>query len=260
VTTPTPAHDRSVPRLSIGSVQVDAHTFASALDAIEALVVAGRGGAVFTPNVDHVVKAEHDAALREAYAAAELCLADGMPLVWASRLLAPRLPERVAGSDLVLPLLRRAASRGWGVYLLGGAPGSAELAAAAIAESTGARIAGTDAPHVSLERMDEGEGAAALARVRAAHPQLLFVGLGAPKQELWIHRHRAELAPTVSLGVGAAIDFLAGRVPRAPRWMARTGLEWAYRLAREPRRLSRRYLVDDPEFLVILARALLRGL
>jgi N-acetylglucosaminyldiphosphoundecaprenol N-acetyl-beta-D-mannosaminyltransferase len=257
VTTPALARGRSAPRLSIGNVQVDAHTFASALDAIEALVVAGRGGAVFTPNVDHVVKAEHDVALGEAYAAADLCLADGMPLVWASRLLAPRLPERIAGSDLVLPLLGRAASRGWSVYLLGGAAGSAELAAGAIAHGTGARIAGTDAAHIALERLDEGEGAAALARVRAARPELLLVGLGAPKQELWIHRHRAELAPTVALGVGAAIDFLAGRIPRAPRWMARAGLEWAYRLAREPRRLARRYLVDDPEFLVILARELL---
>jgi N-acetylglucosaminyldiphosphoundecaprenol N-acetyl-beta-D-mannosaminyltransferase len=238
-------------------VQVDAHTFTTALDAIEALVVSGRGGAVFTPNVDHVVKAERDAELREAYAAADLCLADGMPLVWASRLLAPRLPERVAGSDLVIPLLQRAASHDWGVYLLGGAEGSVERAAEAAARRTGARIVGADSPRVDLTGAGEGEGAAALERVRAARPDLLLVGLGAPKQEIWIHRHRAKLGSTVALGVGAAIDFLAGRVPRAPRWMSRAGLEWAFRLGREPRRLARRYLVEDPEFLVIVARALL---
>lgn len=258
MTPPSPATGQRVPRLSIGSIQVDAHTFASALHAIETLVVAGRGGTVFTPNVDHVVKAEHDSELRDAYAAADLCLADGMPLVWASRVLSPRLPERVAGSDLVGPLLQRAANRGWSVYLLGGGAGSAPLAADEIARSAGVRVVGADAPLVDLSREDEGEGAAALVRVRAARPDLLLVGLGAPKQELWIHRHRAELAPTVALGVGAAIDFLAGRVPRAPRWMARAGLEWAYRLAREPRRLARRYLVEDPEFVVILARTLSR--
>jgi len=236
---------------------VDAHTFTSALDAIEALVAAGRGGAVFTPNVDHVVKAEHDPELRAAYASADLCLADGMPLVWASRLLSPRLPERVAGSDLVLPLLQCAASHGWGVYLLGGAPGAAARAADAAVRRTGVRVVGFDAPLVDLSRAGEGEGAAAVARVRVARPELLLVGLGAPKQELWIHRHRAELAPAVALGVGAAIDFLAGWIPRAPRWMSRSGLEWAFRLGREPRRLARRYLVEDPEFLVILARALL---
>lgn len=246
----------TVPRLALGNVPVDAHTMQSALDAIEALVAAGRGGAVFTPNVDHVVKAEHDPELRGAYAAADLCLADGMPLVWASRLLATRLPERVAGSDLVGPLLQRAAGRGWSVYFLGGAPGSAQLAADGAAR-LGVRVAGVDAPWVELSRAGEGEGVAAVARVRAARPELLFVGLGAPKQELWIQRHRAELAPAVAIGVGASIDFLAGRVARAPRWMARSGLEWAFRLSREPRRLARRYLVEDPEFLVILARTLL---
>jgi N-acetylglucosaminyldiphosphoundecaprenol N-acetyl-beta-D-mannosaminyltransferase len=163
----------------------------------------------------------------------------------------------VAGSDLVIPLLQRAASHGWGVYLLGGAEGSVERAAEAVARRTGARIVGVDAPRVDLAGAGEGEGAAALERVRAARPDLLLVGLGAPKQEIWIHRHRAELGSAVALGVGAAIDFLAGRVTRAPRWMSRAGLEWAFRLGREPRRLARRYLVEDPEFLVILARAML---
>ena len=247
----------TVPRFALGQVKVDAHTFASALDAIEALVAGGRGGAVFTPNVDHVVKAEHDAELRAAYGAADLCLADGMPLVWASRLLGPPLPERIAGSDFMAPLLQLAASRGWGVYLLGGAPGSAQLAADVIGRSFGARVVGAEGPEIDLRVPGEKGGAAALARIQRARPELILVGLGAPKQEVWIQRHRAELAPAVAVGVGASIDFLAGRVPRAPRWMARTGLEWAYRLSREPRRLARRYLVEDPEFLVILARAVL---
>src|SRR5207302_3276823 len=128
-------------RVRIGELAVDALNFAQALDAIEALI--GRGGAVFTPNVDHVVLAETDAEFRAAYSAAELCLADGMPLVWASRLLGRTLPEKVSGSDLVMPLMQLAARRRWRVYLLGGAPGSAEKAAR-IFRGMGVTIAGID--------------------------------------------------------------------------------------------------------------------
>jgi N-acetylglucosaminyldiphosphoundecaprenol N-acetyl-beta-D-mannosaminyltransferase len=243
-------------RLRLGALEVDPLSFPEALDAIEALVASGRGGAVFTPNVDHVVLAEDDAAFRAAYAAADLALADGMPLVWASRLLAVRLPERVAGSDLVLPLLARAAARGWRVFLLGGAPGSAE-AAAERARSLGAEVAGTAAPRVPADPgAPDPEGDAAVEAIRAARPHVVIVGFGAPKQELWIHRRREALRPAVAVGVGAAIDLLAGRVPRAPRWVSRAGLEWAWRLAAEPRRLWRRYLLRDPRFALVLAREL----
>lgn len=240
-------------RLGIGALHVDVLRTEEALDAIEALVRRGRGGAVFTPNVDHVVKAERDLAFREAYAAADLSLADGMPLVWLSRLLPAPLPERVAGSDLVLPLARRAAARGWRVYLLGGAPGDAVRAAKVLA-GMGVSVVGVDAPRIVLGPEGRGEAQAAAERVRSAHPDLLFVALGAPKQELWIHRHLETLRPAVALGIGASLAFIAGTVPRAPRWIARVGLEWAYRLVREPRRLWRRYLVEDPAFAVIAAR------
>src|SRR5262245_23583569 len=126
-------------RFRLGPIAVDRLTFAQALDAVEALV--GRGGMVFTPNVDHLVQAASNARLRAAYAAADLSLADGMPLVWASRLLGAPLPERVAGSDLLGPLMTRAARRGWRVYFLGGAPG---VAARAAARFPGVRVAGTD--------------------------------------------------------------------------------------------------------------------
>src|SRR5205807_3537335 len=126
-------------RVQIGDLAVDALTFAQALDAIEALI--GRGGAVFTPNVDHVVMAETNAEFRAAYSAAGLCLADGMPLVWASRLLGRPLPEKVSGSDLLMPLMELAAVRGWRVYLLGGAPGAAEKAAE-VFRARGVKVAG----------------------------------------------------------------------------------------------------------------------
>jgi N-acetylglucosaminyldiphosphoundecaprenol N-acetyl-beta-D-mannosaminyltransferase len=239
-------------RIRFGNVWIDSLTFAAALDGIERLVDAGAGGAVFTPNVDHVVQAESDAALREAYAGASLSLVDGQPLVWASRLLGSPLPEKISGSDLVLPLLERAGQRGWSVFLVGGAPGSAQAAAKRFAALARVRIAGVEDGRIDLAPGPADD--ALLARIARSRPQLVLVALGAPKQELWIAARRSRLAPAVLLGVGAALDFAAGVVARAPRWMQRAGLEWLYRLAQEPRRLARRYLWDDPRFLAVLLR------
>jgi N-acetylglucosaminyldiphosphoundecaprenol N-acetyl-beta-D-mannosaminyltransferase len=241
----------AAPRLRLGPLEVDALDLAGALDAIEALVEGRRGGAVFTPNVDHVVKAARDPALRAAYAAADLALADGMPLVWASRALGAPLPGRVAGSDLVLPLARRAADRGWRVYLLGGAGGDAARAAERLRRE-GVAIAGVDAAAVSLEPDGAPAAHAAAERARASRAELVYVALGAPKQELWIHRHRAALGPAVAIGVGASLAFLAGSLRRAPAWVSAGGLEWLWRLGCEPRRLWRRYLVEDLAFLPIV--------
>ncbi|MFL5311507.1 MAG: WecB/TagA/CpsF family glycosyltransferase [Myxococcales bacterium] len=239
-------------RVRVGTIWVDSLTFAGALDAIERLIEAGAGGMVFTPNVDHVVQAETNAAFRDAYAAADLSLADGQPILWASRLLGAALPEKVSGADLVEPLLQRAGSRGWRVFLVGGMPGSAKTVAQRCAAAHGVHIAGVEAGAIDLAHGAADE--ALLARIARARPQLLLVALGAPKQELWIAARRARLAPAVSIGVGAALDFLAGAVPRAPRWMQGAGLEWLYRLAQEPRRLAARYLRDDPKFLAVLLR------
>jgi N-acetylglucosaminyldiphosphoundecaprenol N-acetyl-beta-D-mannosaminyltransferase len=249
------AHNR---RLRIGQLHVDRVTLAGALDAIDALIAGRRGGVVVTPNVDHVVIAERHARFREAYAAADLSLADGKPIVWASHLLGASLPEKVSGSDLVLPLLDLAASRRWRVYLLGGAPGVAEAAAERLARERGVAIAGTFAPQLAPVGGAQPDPAAqeAADAVRSARADLVLVAFGAPKQELWMHEHRRALAPAVLIGIGASLDFVIGRVRRAPRWMSDAGLEWLWRLAHEPRRLWRRYLVDDPQFLPILARTL----
>jgi N-acetylglucosaminyldiphosphoundecaprenol N-acetyl-beta-D-mannosaminyltransferase len=243
-------------RLNIGTLPIDNVTFAGALEAIERLVAAGAGGAVFTPNVDHVVLAESDAEFRSAYAAADLSLVDGQPLVWSSRLLGQRLPEKISGSDLTPALLALAARRGWSVYLLGGADGVAAQLEGELPKKMGLRIAGADAPRIA-SRGDAAESAI-VDRIRDTAPQLLLVALGAPKQELFIHRSRARLGPAVCIGVGASLDFIAGRVRRAPRWMSAAGLEWLYRLAQEPRRLARRYLVKDPWYAWILLRTMLR--
>jgi len=176
--------------------------------------------------------------------------------VWASRLLGAeaRLPAKVSGSDLVLPLMERAGQRGWRVYMCGGPPGVAEAAAEAARQRYGVKVVGTESPRMAMVANPEDDAIAE--RVRKAEAQLLLVGFGAPKQELFITRAGEKLGPAVALGIGASLDFMAGRVPRAPRWMSRSGLEWLYRLGKEPRRLWRRYLVEDPKFLLILLRTL----
>ncbi|HTN52308.1 MAG TPA: WecB/TagA/CpsF family glycosyltransferase [Anaeromyxobacter sp.] len=242
--------------LRLGAVPIDQVTFAGALEAIEALVARRRGGVVVTPNVDHVVIAERLPGFRAAYAAADLSLADGKPIVWASHLLGAPLPEKISGSDLVLPLMDLAAARGWRVFLLGAGPGVGEAAAGRLRLERRVNVVGTAAPRISLEPGAIDESEAAILSLRAADPQLVLVAFGAPKQELWMHRHRDRLAPAVLLGVGASLDFVAGRVRRAPRWVSRAGLEWLWRLLREPRRLWRRYLVEDPRFLAVLWRTM----
>jgi N-acetylglucosaminyldiphosphoundecaprenol N-acetyl-beta-D-mannosaminyltransferase len=241
-------------RVRIGQLPVDSVTFDEALGKIAELVDRGNGGAVFTPNVDHVVKAEKHVEFRRAYSRADLCLADGMPIVWASRLLGSSIPEKVSGSDLVVPLARLAAERRWRMYLLGGGPGVAAEAGEKLARELGVEVVGTDSP---LVRSDGGTDHPdqLLKRLRAARPALLLVALGAPKQELWIDRFAGELRPAVAIAVGGSLDFIAGRVKRAPPWMSRAGLEWLFRLAQEPRRMWRRYLLEDPMFAAIVVRS-----
>jgi N-acetylglucosaminyldiphosphoundecaprenol N-acetyl-beta-D-mannosaminyltransferase len=239
-------------RVEIGKIGVDPLDQAQTLAEVARLVESGQGGTVFTPNVDHVVQAEQDGRLAEAYRDASISVADGMPVVWASRLLRQPVPERVAGSDLVHPLFRIAAQRGWRVYVLGGAPGVAQEALRILAEHyPGFEVAGTDAPEVGA---DGGCAPEVIERIRAAQPHLVFVALGCPKQEFWIQRTAPQAPGPVYLGVGASFDFIAGKVPRAPEWMREAGLEWFFRLAREPRRLWRRYLVRGPRFAGIVAR------
>jgi N-acetylglucosaminyldiphosphoundecaprenol N-acetyl-beta-D-mannosaminyltransferase len=173
-----------------------------------------------------------------------------MPLVWASPLLGCPLPERVAGSDLLVPLLKLAARRQWSVYLLGGAPGVAPLVATLLSERFGITVAGWDDSRIGSDGIDP--AGLSIERIKAARPDLVFVALGPPKQELWIHHALDEISPAVALGVGASLDFLAGKYRRAPAWMGRIGLEWLFRLLQEPRRLWRRYLVEGPRFASIV--------
>jgi N-acetylglucosaminyldiphosphoundecaprenol N-acetyl-beta-D-mannosaminyltransferase len=244
-------------RLRVGKVPLDLVSFNGALEAISELVESKRGGFVVTPNVDHVVLAEDDPRFRDAYADASLSLIDGTPLFWSTRLLGEQAPAKVSGSDLVEPLMARAGERGWKVYLLGAMPGVAARAGEIFTQRYRTQIVGAEGPMLSLNEGDAAT-AAAFEKVEAAKPDLLLLALGAPKQEILMHRWRKTYAPAVALGIGASLDFVAGTVKRAPVWMQKSGLEWAYRLGQEPRRLWRRYLVNDPRFLKVLAETLAR--
>jgi N-acetylglucosaminyldiphosphoundecaprenol N-acetyl-beta-D-mannosaminyltransferase len=220
---------------------------------------AGRGGWIATANVDHLLRLRRSEDFRRAYEGASVVVADGMPLIWASRLQGTPLPERVAGSDLIYSLTAAAARDGRGVFFLGGNPGSAEVAAAKLSElSPGLRVQGTACPPVGFEQQPElvEELSAVLA---ASGADIVFVALGSPKQELLIERMRSVLPNAWWIGVGISFSFVAGEVLRAPRWMQRLGLEWAHRLTQEPCRLWNRYLVQGlPYASCLMVQSVLR--
>lgn len=234
-------------RIELFGVSIDPLRMEQAVRQILAWVSSGdqRCRYVVTPNVDHVVLLQHHQPLRASYRDAGLILADGAPVIWSSRLLGKPLPARVAGSDLV-PALFDATDeeRPLRVYLLGAAPGVAERAAANIQSRwPGVQVVGCYSPPMGFEK-DQAENQAILARIADAQPDVLVLGLGAPKQELWIHQYHGQIQARAALCVGATIDFLAGEKARAPLWMQDAGLEWLHRVLSEPRRLAHRYARD----------------
>ncbi|GGK69348.1 hypothetical protein Sme01_14840 [Sphaerisporangium melleum] len=256
-TMPAPRVGTRPERVTIGGVTVHRLTEAQVVEHVVTAARRGRGGHVVTPNIDICRACARDPEVRALVAGADLAVPDGMPLLWASRLLGTPVPERVTGADLIWSLSRAAASAGLSVYLIGGPPGVAVRAAEAlINRCPGLRVAGVVSPPFGFETTPDG-----LAAVREAllwaRPDLVFVGLGFPKQDRLIGVLRADLPGAWFVGCGSAIAFAAGSVRRAPMWMRRSGLEWLYRLSAEPGRLARRYLVDDLPFAVGLLTACL---
>lgn len=218
------------------------------LDHMFSSLESGQGGWVVTANLDFLRRYAHDSEARTLYAGADVSVADGMPLVWAARLQGVRLPERVAGSSLVLPLAERAAREGRSIYLLGGEPAAnAKTAEILRARWPNLSVCGASSPMVSsppspsdLEALNH--------EMLLTRPDIVLVGMGSPKQEQIIRALRATLPKAWMMGVGVTFSFIAGTVSRAPIWMQRTGLEWCWRLAQEPKRLARRYLLEDIPF------------
>ena len=229
--------------VAILGVPFDKVTISEAVAAIEEMVASRQPHYLVTANVDFLVQAQQDGELRRILANADLSLCDGTPVVWASRLLGNPLPERVAGSDLTPLLLKVAAEKGWRVYFLGATPEAlAEAVARLERDLPSLIIAGHESP--PFRPLSDAENEEIAWRIQEARPDLVFVAFGCPKAEKWIARHYRAIGAPVMVGVGGTIDFLAGRVKRAPRWMARGGVEWIYRLMQEPRRLWRRYSRD----------------
>jgi N-acetylglucosaminyldiphosphoundecaprenol N-acetyl-beta-D-mannosaminyltransferase len=208
----------------------------------------------------HVVaEALHDREYKGNLDAADLCVADGTPLMWMGRIVGFPIARRVYGPDLMVEVLRRTAGTGTRHFFYGGREGVAEeLARRMCLRFPGLEVCGTHSP--PFERvLPKREDPAVLERIRGARPDVLWVGLGAPKQEHWMASRRGALAVPVLVGVGAAFDFLTGQTPQAPVWMRNYGLEWFFRLASEPKRLWRRYLVGGSEFAIRLLIQLSTG-
>ncbi|MES2742453.1 MAG: WecB/TagA/CpsF family glycosyltransferase [Pseudomonadota bacterium] len=237
----------SLLNMSLGNVDE-----AGCVTHIMAALSAGRGGWVITSNVDILRRYARDAGFRALAQGASLFVADGMPLIWASKLQGSPLPERVTGSSLITTLSAAAAARGKSVFLLGGEAGTAEAAAAVLRRRCpGLHVAGTYCPAPGFDG-DARQMALVRDALCRARPDIVYVALGCPKQERLISAVRECLPCAWWLGIGISFSFLAGRVRRAPDWIQQAGLEWAHRLVQEPRRLARRYLVDGIPFALYL--------
>lgn len=244
-------------RVSLMGMEIDHVTETEAVEAIRESLSAGRGGWVITPNLEHLRRFRKEPSLQRYFAQADLVLADGMPLVWASRLRGTPLPARVAGSDLIWSLSMEAARAGRSIFVLGGTREAGWEAAHRLRERCpGLRIAGMVYPPYGFEN-DPAAMEQLAETLETVKPDIVYVGLGFPKQEAVIAYLRDHLPETWFLGIGISIGFVGGQVARAPQWMQRAGLEWLHRLAQEPRRLGRRYLLYGLPFAL---RLLMHGM
>jgi N-acetylglucosaminyldiphosphoundecaprenol N-acetyl-beta-D-mannosaminyltransferase len=243
-------------RISLMGMKIDHVTEGEVVATIGDSLSRGRGGWVITPNLEHLRRYRKDNRLKAFFEQADLVLADGMPLVWASRLKGTPLPARVAGSDLIWSLSTEAARRGRSIFVLGGTREAGWEAARKLQERCpGLRIAGMVYPPHGFDddrrAMDQ-----IIETLEVVGADIVYVGLGFPKQERVIAVLRKRFPRTWFLGIGISIHFVGGDIARAPRWMQRLGLEWVHRLAQEPRRLAKRYLVHGLPF---AARLLAHG-
>lgn len=220
--------------------------------AIEKMIVERRKSYIVAINVDVVMKIESDPYLKRIADEADMVLVDGKPLVWIAKWHKHPVKAKISGSDLVPLLCERAARKGYTVFILGGKDGVADQARRKLEnELPGIRIVGTYGPPLGFEK-DEQELDKINRVICQAHPDLLIACFGCPKQEKWIYENYRKYDAAVSVCAGATVDFLAGNVNRAPKWMSEHGLEWFYRFTQEPKRLFKRYFVDDMKILKLI--------
>lgn len=232
-------------RMKFMNTEIDNLTMAETLDAIDMLIQQDKNAYVVTPNVDHIVQLESGGELCEVYKNADLILTDGKPLLWIAKWYGTPIKEKISGSDLFPRLCEMASKKGYKMFFLGAAEGVAAKAAENLMKRfPGLNVVGTYSPPYGFEKNAE-EMRKIEDMIKVANPHILIVGLGCPKQEKFIFHNRDKLGVPISLGLGASLDFEAGHVKRCPRWMANVGLEWLYRITQDPKRLVKRYLIDD---------------
>lgn len=232
-------------RIKFLNIEIDNLSMEESVCEIDNLIKKRKKSYVVTPNVDHIVKLEKDAEFVEVYKNADLVLTDGMPLIWISKLLKRPIKEKVSGSDLFPSVCKLAVEKGYSIFLLGAAEGVASKAAENLMKKyNGLKIAGTFSPSYGFEN-NKDEIEKIINIINESKPDILAVGLGAPKQEKFIYKYKDKLNVPISLAIGASIDFEAGNIERAPVWMQKSGLEWFYRFIKEPKRMFKRYFVDD---------------
>ena len=232
-------------RIKFMNTDIDNLTMAETLNEIDKLIQKKNCSYVVTPNVDHIVRLEKDEELQKVYKNASLILTDGKPLIWISKWYKTPIKEKISGSDLFPRVCQLAANKNYTMYLLGAAEGVADTAARNLMKKyPGLSIVGTYSPPFGFEK-NEQEMNKIKTQIQDVHPDILIVGLGCPKQEKFMYYHCKELGVPISFGLGASIDFEAGNIKRAPKWMSNHGLEWLYRFSKEPKRLFKRYFVDD---------------
>jgi len=238
----------ALPTIPIRPIGVDVHdvTFDEAVELIIGWAREGSGGYVSTPNVDHLVRARRDPDFRELMMNARLRVPDGMGLIYGSRLGGTPIRSAVHGRLLPEAIARRTTDAPLRMGMIGGRDDAPQKATEYL-NSIGANVVAAVSPPMGFEIGGDVDDEATRQLV-AADPQVMIVGFGAPKQERWMARHQADMPGAVMLGIGQTIDILGGRVPAAPKWMTRVGLEWAFRMLRDPVRIGRRVFVDDPPF------------
>lgn len=241
-------------RVEMMGCRIDNLSMEETLQKVDILVNSGGHHQHVVVNVDKLVKANRDPELRHVINECALVNADGMPVVWASRLLGKALKERVAGVDLFEALMERSAEKGWRVYLLG----AKEAVVSGVKNLYESKY-----PHLNIVGYRNGywnpeDEAGVVEEITAARADLLFVAISSPKKEQFLGRYQAEMKVPFAMGVGGTFDVAVGKVKRAPLWMQKSGLEWFYRFLQEPRRMFKRYFIDDIAFLCLFAREVVR--
>ena len=242
-------------KINICGINIDKYTFDEVVETIIHQALTGKiPEYVVTPNAQHILTLQKDTHFREIYQKAFLVVPDGVSLLWAAKFLQTPLNGRINGTDLFEKLCAIAPEKGLKIFLLGGRPGAAEKAKEILqARHPGINIVGTHCPPYGFESQPA-QLELINSQIKAAAPHILFVGLGAPKQEYWIYNHYQELKVPISIGIGVSFELVADMVKRAPVWMQKMGLEWFFRLIVEPRRLWQRYIMGNPQFIWLVLK------